>query len=174
MGDRGGFFGLIDKALDLGIAARRSFSVNDLDGKRVTTPVPLIAAPQALVVVAPGTPLTALGPEISVDGFTRISLWLALTWGAMTGIRTACYGRHTSGGTNYSLPIYNPSVTVAPYSILMDVEEVVLAQNADYTIVLTWDVANTISFVQFGIAATADPGADASVTSAYVTYGWGS
>lgn len=177
MGGRTGFMGMLDRALDLGISARRVFNVNDLDGKRMTTPVPLIAAAQVVAVVAARTDLNPLGPEIAVDGFTRVSLWVSLDIGVMTGIRFACYGRHTSGGANYAMPIYNPVVAAVPYLINFTDEEVVYADDGhDDTFVLTWDIANTFPIIIFGVGATADPGGgdDASILLAHTTYGWGS
>lgn len=173
MGDRGGLFGLLDKALDLAIAARRIFVVNDLAGKRVTTPVPLIAAAQNFTLLwAP------LGPEIEVAGFTRITLWLSLDINDGANMRVRCMGRHTSAGTGYNLPIYNPSVAGAPgtYNILTEAEYVEFNVDADGLYNLTWDVNNTYPFVYFEIQAGtvgANPN-ECQVDLAHVTYGWGS
>lgn len=165
---------MINRALDIGISSIRQYAVNPLWGRRVTTPVPLIAAATDFAIVARPAALTALGPELVVGGYTRVSLWLNVDVNQMTGFRFACYGRHTTGGSNYSMPIYNPSVGAPPYSILADGEEVILARDADQLIVLTWDIANTFPFIQFGFAATVDGGDNGQLLSAHVTYGWGS
>lgn len=175
MADRGGLFGLLDKALDLAIAARRIFVVNDLAGKRVTTPVPLIAAAQDFPA-AWGAAGSALGPEIEVAGFTRITLWLSLDINDGADMRVRCMGKHTSGGTGYNLPIYNPSVAGAPgtYNILTEAEYVEFNVDADGLYNLTWDVNNTYPFVYFEIMAGTVGADECAVSLAHVTYGWGS
>lgn len=166
-----GFWGLLDKALDLAIAARRIFVVNDLAGKRVTTPVPLIAAAQDFTAG-----WVALGPEIQVDGFTRITLWLNLDVNDGANMRVRCMGRHTSAGTGYQLPIYNPSVAGAPgsYLILTEGEYCEFNVDADGLYNLTWDVSNTFPFVYFEIQAGTVGATACQVDEANVTYGWGS
>ena len=180
MGGFGNFSGQLDKSLDNAIASNRSFQVNDLAGRR-QGPTILTASQTILTIAAdaPPTrqPLTALGPEIATDGFTRITLWGHLDIGVMTGIRFACYGRHTTGGINHSMPIYNPSVLALPYTINFAKEEVKYADEGyDIDFSLTWDIANTYPFIIFGCGATADPGGgdDAVLTNVNVTYGWGS
>jgi hypothetical protein len=172
MADRGGLWGLIDKALDLAIAARRIFVVNDLAGKRVTTPISLIAAAQNFTVG-----WVALGPEIQVDGFTRITLWLTLVINNGADMRVRCMGRHTTGGTGYELPIYNPNVAGAPgtYNILVEGEYMEFNVDANGVYSLTWDVSNTLPFVYFEIeAGTVGAPTACQVSVANVTYGWGS
>lgn len=171
MGDRGGLFGYINKVLDLGIAAERNYLVNNLDGCRITTPIAIIPAAQNFTAA-----WAALGPEISVEGFTRISLWFVLDAvhdSLLMDFR--CVGRNTSGGTDHSLPIYNPSVAATPYSILVEPEFVRLNNVAPINLVLTWDVSNTFPYVAFQIRSD-DVGQNvfAHLASAHVTYGWGS
>ena len=180
MGGRTGFMGMLDRALDLGISARRNFLVNDLDGKRVTTPVPIIAAATQIAAGSTGGPPAVwvngnIGPEISVDGFTRLTAWLNFTRTDATGVRFRLLARHTSGGTDYTLPIYNPVVLAVPYVINVDNESVVLAQDLSYVIALTWDISNTIPFVQLQMGALTNPTiATNLLNTAHVTYGWGS
>lgn len=168
MSGRGGLAGLLDRALDIGISARREFVVNDLAGRRVTVPVPLIAAAQAFTAG-----WVALGPEIAVDGFTRITLWLELDINDGANMRVRCRGRHTSGGNGYDLPIYNP-VVVTPYNILTEAEYCEFNVDADGRYNLTWDVSNTFPFVYFEIQAGTVGAPACEVDSAHVTYGWGS
>lgn len=171
MGDRGGLAGMVDRALDLGTASRREFLVNDLSGRRSPAPVPLIVAAQDFTAN-----FAALGPEISVDGFTRISLWFVLDAvhdSLLLDFR--CVGRHTSGGSDYPMPIYNPVVAATPYNVLVEQEYVRLNNVAPINMVLTWDIANTMPFVAFQIRSD-DVRQDefAHLASAHVTYGWGS
>lgn len=163
----------IDWTLDKGIYAARSFIVNDLAGRR-QGPV-ILTASQNLAIVAARTNLTAVGPELAMDGFTRVTLWGNLAPNTATGIRFACYGRHTTGGTNHCMPIYNPVVTAAPYYVKWGPEEFYYDDTTNAVdFALTWDIANTFPFLQFGAAATAQPGAVGVLTNVNVTYGWGS
>lgn len=164
--------GVIDWALDRNIASERVFNVNDLAGRRVTTPVPLIVAAQDI-----RTAIADLGPEIIVDGFTRVSLWLSVTHNVdNASYRFHCFGRHTSGGSNYPMPIYNPQVAASPYYILAEDEYTQLGVNASQLKVLTWDIANTMPYLQFRVSCGTEKagGPYSQVASAYVTYGWGS
>jgi len=171
---QGNSTGVADKAFDASTAADRNIPQASDRSFRVTSPVTLNAAAQALVVVAAPNRLTTLGPEINTDGYTRISLWLDLDINDMTGIRIACYALHTSGSPNaYSPPILNPSVGATPYTVIADGEEIVLARNVDQKIILTWELANTIPIVVFGIAATANAGAAGNVNVSYYTMAWG-
>jgi hypothetical protein len=163
---------MIDKALDLGTASRREFLVSDLSDRR-QGPQSLIPATQDFTAG-----WVALGPEISVDGHTRVSLWFVL--GAVNNsllIDFRCVGRMTSGGVDHPLPIYNPNVAGLPgtYNILVEAEYVRLNNVAPINLVLTWDIANTMPFIAFQIRSD-DVGQDvfARLTSAHVTYGWGS
>jgi hypothetical protein len=169
----GGVVGLIDRALDLAIASKRVFLVNDLAGRRVTTPVPLIVAAQNFT-----NGWAALGPEISVDGFTRATLWVNVDINDTTDARIRCVGRAVSGGSDFELPIYNPSVAGAAgtYVVLAEGEAIELNDDVDQKLVITWDIGNTIPFIQFQIYA-AIPGASPGqilVADTYATYGWGS
>ena len=170
--------GIIDWALDKAIAATRSYIVNDLAGRR-QGPVILTASQNLAIIIADAAPvrqpLNALGPEIAVDGFTRVTLWGHLAIGTATGVRFACYGRHTTGGTNHSMPIYNPSALALPYIVDFAKEEMRYADNGfDIDFSLTWDIANTYPFIIFGCGATTQPGAVGVLTNVNVTYGWGS
>ena len=169
-GAAGVIAGFINRALDIGIAANRSFLVNDLAGRRVTVPVPLIAASQDI-----RTAEAVLGPELAVDGYTRVTLWAQITHQASnSGYSFRCVGKHTSGGSSYYLPIYNPVVTASPYYINADWEYITMVRNASQYVALTWDVANTIPFIQFSVFSATENNPYGAVTSAYVTYGWGS
>jgi hypothetical protein len=175
MHGRGGLGGMLDRALDLGTASRREFLVNDLSGRRSPGPVALIPGAQDFTNAwATG----ALGPEISVDGFTRISLWFVLD--AVHDsllIDFRCVGRHTSGGADHPMPIYNPVVAATPYNILVEQEYVRLNNVAPINMVLTWDISNTMPFIAMQIMANLNPAGGvtyAHLASAHVTYGWGS
>lgn len=174
MSDRGGLVGLINKALDLGISALRIFLVNNLDGKRMTTPQPLIPAAQNFTNA---WVTGALGPEIAVDGYTRITLWLTLVVNDGADMRVRCMARNLTGGTGYNLPIYNPNVAGAPgtYDVLVEGEYVEFNLDANGSYSLTWDVSNTIPYVYFEIeAGTVGAPVACQVSAANVTYGWGS
>lgn len=168
--------GMINRALDIGISSVRQYQVNPLWGRKVSTPI-LLTASQNLAIVAARGALTAVGPELAVDGYTRVTLWGTLTPNDATGIRFACFGRHTTGGTNHYMPIFNPSVGGLPYYIDWGPKEVRYADVANpVNFALTWDLANTFPFIQFGAAATGDDGGGVVgvLTNVYVTYGWGS
>lgn len=173
MGNRKGFFGFVDRALDLGTASRREFLISDLSARRSVSPTDLIPAGQSFT-----SAWTAIGPEISVDGFTRASLWFVVDdWNdtVMNDIR--CVGRHTSGGSDHPMPLYNPVVAATPYNILVEQEFVRLnnpAAAVPFAMVLTWDIGNTIPFVVFQIKCEIDVVSCAHLSSAHVTYGWGS
>jgi hypothetical protein len=173
MGDRGGLAGMVDRALDLGTSSRREFVVDDLSGRRSPVPVALIPAGQSFT-----SAWVAIGSEISVDGFTRISLWFSVDdWNDSVLNDIRCVGRHTSGGSDYPMPIYNPVVAATPYNILVEAEYVRLnnpAAAVPYSAVLTWDISNTMPFVVFQIKCEIDVVSCAHLASAYVTYGWGS
>lgn len=169
-GGRGGLAGLLDRALDIGIAARRSFLVNDLSGRRVTVPIPLLGANLAF-----NANWTAIGPEISVEGFTRVSLWVDVDIGTTVNARFRCVGRHTSGGSDYMMPIYNPMVLGTPYYILVEGEYCEWnVDGTDFRTVLTWDLGNTIPYIQFQQQASAVGDGLILAAGTMVTYGWGS
>ena len=173
-GGRGGLVGLVDRAIDLGLAARRSFLVNDLSGRRVTVPIPLLAADAAFGL----DPLwTAIGPELDVQGYTRVSLWVDVDIGTTENPRFRCVGRHTSGGNDYMMPIYYPSVAGAPGSYVVLIEGEYVEWNVDGTdfrTVLTWDIANSIPYIQFQQQCTVVGTGLILATGTKATYGWGS
>jgi len=165
--------GMINRALDIGISATRNYKVNPLWGRKVSTPVSLIAAAQNFT-----NAWVALGPELAVDGYTRVSLWANVDINDTVDAQIRCVGRHTTGGSDFELPIYNPSVAGAAgtYVVLVEGEAMELNDDVDQKLCLTWNIANTIPFVQFQIYAAA-PGATPGqilVADTAVTYGWGS
>lgn len=160
----------INWALDRGISAERTFPVHDLSGRR-QGPTPLIAAAQNYTSGS----WADLGPEVAVDGYTRATLWINHVNNQNTGTLFRCLVKHTTGGAEeYSMPIYNPIVTASPYYANADLEYVRLAADSSQQIALTWDIGNTVPFIQFQCQATTTGSSVGNVASAYVTYGWGS
>lgn len=165
MGNR--IAGVIDWALDRAISASRMFLVNDLAGRR-TGPQPLIPAAQDFTAG-----WVALGPELAVEGYTRVTLWGEYDINSGANMRVRCLGRHTSGGNLYQLPILVPDTTAA-YFIRAEGEYVEINQDADINLALSWDLKNTFPFILFQIQAGTVGAPACAVTAANVTYGWGS
>lgn len=161
-----------NKAFDSGINSNRGFQVNPLWGQRQTTPTPILTAAQDFTAA-----FVALGPVITTDGFTRISLWLNVDINNTVSAQIRLRAQHTLGGSLFLLPILKPDTTIAgSWKILAEGEVIQLDNNADQLIVLTWDVSNSVPFVQPEIFA-AVPGAPAGqilVASSAYTLGWGS
>jgi hypothetical protein len=165
-GGRGGSSGQQDKAFDAGVSAGRTFQVNDLSGRRVTTPVPLIAAAQNYTSGS----WADLGPEIAVDGFTKISLWINHVNVNNTGTMYRALAKHTSGGSDeYDYPIV---MTNTPFTGSTQNSVVQLNSDVDQKFVLTWELYNTIPQIQFQCKATLTGTTAGNVASAHVTYGW--
>jgi hypothetical protein len=155
------------KSYDSGVAADRVFQVNDLAGRRVTTPVALIAAPQNYTL----NTWADLGPEISVDGFTRISLWINHVNTNNTGTYYRALAKHTSGGTEeYDFPMVLAS---SPFTGSAQGPTAKLDTDTDQKFVLTYNVLNTVPFVQFQCKAITTGSTAGNVATAFVTYGWG-
>lgn len=167
MGGFGNTSGTLDKTLDVAISSGRSYVVNDLAGRRITTPIPLIASAQTLTAS-----FAALGPQISTDGFNKISLWLNLNLTApktSTNFRVRAKVSHTSGGTAYLLPIYNVTATGTPFYIQFEPEYLELNVDVDTNVCLTWSVENTQPFIAFEVMVEATGATAAVVTTAEAT-----
>ena len=170
--DADGFLYIRSKAYDSASNADRVSEIAPIWSRR-QGPTPLISVAQDFTAA-----WLALGPEIAVDGFTRASLWLNVDINATVNARVRCVGRYATGGSDFELPIYNPSVAGAAstYVVLVEGEAMELNDDIDQKLCLTWDIANTIPFIQFQIYAAA-PGVPAGqilVADTQVTYGWGS
>jgi len=172
--DADGYLYVNVKGYDAASNAVRVFETAPLWSRNVQTPFSL-GGPITITTTTPNW--VDVGPEIPLQGYTRITLWIDLDINAMTGIMIRCLGKHTSAGADeYSLPIYNPSVAGAAgtWTIGVEPERMKLNIDLDQKIAVTWDVSNSHPFVQFQATCSVDGGDNAILTTAYVTYGWGS
>lgn len=160
-----------DKAYDSSSQTIRSFPVIDLASRRVDTPVALIAAAQNIT-----NAWADLGPEISLSGYTRLTLWLAVDNNDGYNVSIRCLGKHTAASAReYVMPILKPDTTTAgSYVVYAEDEVIVLNDLVDQNIMFTWVIENTIPYVQLQIKGDWTGGGTApAITYAEITYAWG-
>ena len=162
------------RAYDAASNADRTLQVSDLPERRTAgdAPVPIISVAQDFLI----DDWHDLGVELPTMGCTRITLWLSLDVNDSTGMQVRMQARHTSGGSNYCMPTYLPNTGGAQFYIETDKEYFQFHEDIDQLIQVTWDITNTVPYVQFQIRADAlgGGGTEGQVLSAYVTYGWAS
>lgn len=168
------------ESFDTASAADRGFEVAPLWSHYfpVVTLVSALTIPATSVGVdGAGNPVWTggdVGPEIPTMGMTRLSVWIDLDINEMTGVRFRALGKHTSADADeYELPIIKPNTAATPYSLTIDGEYITFAQNIDQKKVITWDVSNSIAYVQIQCGATADPGVNAILNTVKYTLGFG-
>jgi hypothetical protein len=162
--------GFINRALDLGLSAIRVAPMYSDRSFRVTSPVALIVAAQNV------TPAWAdLGPEIAVDGYTQIGLWLNLDINDAQNIRVRCLVKNTTGaGANkYCLPITSVDTSGPPFNLKVQCEYIEFDVDADQLMILNFSLYNWIPYVQFQVMAEVAGATPGQVDEAQVTYGYG-
>lgn len=171
--DADGFDYVRDKAYDPATNANRQLPVWSIIDKRTPGDVPI-----ALITTAKAFSLSwaDLGPEISVEGTTRVSLWVKTSINGAKDLQFRALAKHTYGGSDeYSLPIYKPNTGSTPYNITTEAEYIELNVDGYLSSVFTWDISNTIPIIQFQIKEGSLPDPNhATCDSAYVTFAWGS
>ena len=161
-----------DKTFDAPTNSGRSFEVAPLWSRNVQTPV-TIATALAIAAVGAGV-WNDVGPEIGVQGYTRLTTWLDITRSDAVGLRFRLLAKHTNGGLQeYLFPTFKPNTAAAPYTVSVDGETVTLAQDLSQQIALTWDVSNSMPWCQLQWGATSGTLATNLLADVKVTYGFG-
>jgi hypothetical protein len=167
--DGDGFSYVRSKAFDPSTVIDRSFEVAPLWSRNVATPIAIIAAAFNLTAA-----WQDIGPEIPLQGYTKLSLWVDLTIHDSQGVRFKLLAKHTSAGTDeYLVPISSVDTTSAVFNTVVQGEYVEFGVNADQKMLLTWELDNTIPYVQLQVIANVAGTAPGHINTAYVTYGFG-
>jgi hypothetical protein len=160
-----------DKAFDTSTSSDRVVPVASDRSYRVTTPVALIAAAQNYTS---GT-WADLGPEVNVDGYTQIGLWVSHVNNQNTGTMFRALAKHTSADTNeYTMPPTFDNISVTAYSVTSSAGSsyVTLTSQVDQKLYIPFEVFNTIPILQFQCQSFSTGSSVGNVASAYLTMGW--
>ncbi len=124
-------------------------------------PLALIAAPQAFTAG-----WLELGDELYVQGARFMVLWAQLTVNDSTNMRVRALAKLTEGGAvEYTLPIETDAAAV----VTVEPRFVELANDADQDMVIGWEFAGAVPWVQFQIQVGAVGVTAATIDSALVT-----
>lgn len=160
-----------DKAYDSASNSDRGFEVAPVWSRNVQTPVSLIAAAQNVTATWVGG---ELGPEVPTQGYTKMGLWLNIDMNDSQNVRVRILNKHTSAGADeYQSVINSVDTTGVPFNVKFQGEYLEYDVDADGLVVLPFDVANFVPFVQFQVMAEVVGATAAQILSAYVTYGYG-
>lgn len=174
--DADGFSYTRDKAFDSQLQATRIIPMVQQNSNRVTQPIALIAAAQNYST--PGA-WADLGPEILVDGYNKVLLWISHVNNNNTGTIFRALAKHTNAGTDeYSLPIITTSTSLPLSASIGMVGDSYFKLIVDTTqkVVIPFEVFNSIPYIQFQCQAvlTGSAGqAGGNVATAYVTMATG-
>jgi hypothetical protein len=168
--DADGYDYVRDKAYDSASNANRGFEVAQVWSRTIATPVTIATALAVTAAWATGD----LGPEIPLQGYTKIGLWLNITQNDSQNIRVRALFKHTSAHANeYQLPILSVDTSGPPFSIKAQGEYIEFDVDASQLICLNFDLYNWAPFVQFQVMAEVIGATPAVITNAEVTYGYG-
>jgi hypothetical protein len=167
--DPDGYLYVRSKSFDAPSNADRGFEVAPVWSRNVQTPVSILAAAQNFSAA-----WSDLGPELALQGYTRMGTWIKLTIHDSTNVRLRLLAKHTSAGTNeYMLPITATDVSGTPFNLKVQGEYVELDADADQLILIKWEVDNFIPFVQLQVMAEVAGAVPGHIDEAHVTYGYG-
>lgn len=164
-----GYLYAVLQSYDSASNADRQFEVAPVWSRNVATPVAIIPAAQVVTGA-----WADLGPEVPLQGYTKIGLWLNIDINDAQNLRVRVLLKHTSAGANeYPLPITSVDVTGPPFSLRVQGEYVEFDVDADQLMAMNFDVYNWAPFVQFRVMAEVAGATPAQILDAAVTYGYG-
>lgn len=157
-----------DKATDTALDVLKITEQAPLSN-RYTDAEALISSAQALT-----SGWADLGPEIDCRGYNNIKVWITLDINNAQDARVRVLSKHTyAGSEEYQMPIETPITSgsyTTGYYIAGRYREFV--DDTDQLVCFTWDVDNSIPYVQVQVSAGVVGATAGEIDAAYVTKGW--
>lgn len=121
-------------------------------------------------IIAAAQNLTAnwadLGAELHVAGAKAVGLWVTLDINDSTNARVRLLAKWESGGSDeYVLPVR----TVSSSDVKVEDEYAEFNDDADQSVLLSWDLDGLVPYVQFQVQAGAVGVAAGQIDAAHVT-----
>lgn len=158
-----------DKSRDEASNANRSAEIAPLWSRNVTAAVTIASAQNVT------TSWVDLGAavEVGTQGYKTIGLWLNIDINDSTNVRVRAKYKHTAADTDeYDGIIAAIDVSGTPFNTKVQPSYQEYDVDADGKVVLPYDVANYIPYVQFQVTAEVVGVTPAQIITAKVTYGY--
>jgi hypothetical protein len=156
------------KSYDSASNADRGFEVAPVWSHNVATPVTIATA------LALTNAWQDLGPEIPLQGYTKLGLWLNLQINTSVNLRVRCQLKHTSAsGFEYNNILAMIDEGSLPANVKVQPQGVELDVDTDLLFVLPWVIDNFVPFAQFQVMVETTGVTPGIILNAEVTYGYG-